>query len=46
MLGGRVLRARTAQGVDQEIWALLTVYQVLRAAIADAAIAILTGDPP
>jgi hypothetical protein len=39
MLGGRVLRGRTAQGVDQEVWALLMVYQLLRAAIADAALA-------
>jgi len=37
ILGGRVLRARTPAGVAQEIYALLTVYQVLRIAIADAA---------
>uniref|UniRef100_UPI0037C668BB IS4 family transposase n=1 Tax=Nonomuraea gerenzanensis TaxID=93944 RepID=UPI0037C668BB len=36
ILGGRVLRARTPQGVDQEIYALLTAYQVLRLAMADA----------
>ncbi|MFA1544123.1 IS4 family transposase [Actinomadura monticuli] len=35
-LGGRVLRSRTPQGVDQEIYALLTVYQALRLAMADA----------
>jgi hypothetical protein len=40
MLEGRVLRARTAQGVDQEVYALLCTYQLLRAAISDAA---LTG---
>jgi hypothetical protein len=39
MLEGRVLRARTAQGVDQEVYALLCCYQLLRAAIADAALA-------
>jgi Insertion element 4 transposase N-terminal/Transposase DDE domain len=36
MLGGRVLRARTPQGVDQEIYALLVCYQILRLAMADA----------
>ncbi|MFC4116440.1 IS4 family transposase, partial [Nonomuraea zeae] len=35
-LGGRVLRARTPQGIDQEIYALLTAYQALRLAMADA----------
>jgi hypothetical protein len=37
ILGGRVLRARTPAGVDQEIYALLVTYQILRTAIADAA---------
>ena len=37
ILGGRVLRARTPGGIDQEIYALLVTYQVLRTAIADAA---------
>jgi hypothetical protein len=36
ILGGRVLRARTPQGVDQEVYALLTTYQILRLAMADA----------
>jgi hypothetical protein len=36
ILGGRVLRARTPQGVDQEVYALLVCYQVLRLAMADA----------
>jgi hypothetical protein len=36
ILGGRVLRARTPDGVDQEIYALLTTYQVLRTAMTDA----------
>jgi hypothetical protein len=36
ILGGRVLRARTPTGVEQEIYALLVAYQLLRTAIADA----------
>jgi Insertion element 4 transposase N-terminal/Transposase DDE domain len=36
ILGGRVLRARTPTGVDQEIYALLVTYQALRIAISDA----------
>ena len=36
ILGGRVLRARTPTGIDQEIYALLTCYQILRLAMADA----------
>ncbi|MEU6760870.1 IS4 family transposase [Streptomyces sp. NPDC046685] len=36
ILGGRVLRARTPEGIDQEIYALLVVYQLLRTAMADA----------
>jgi hypothetical protein len=36
ILGGRVLRARTPDGIDQEVYALLTVYQVLRTAMTDA----------
>jgi hypothetical protein len=35
-LAGRVLRARTPTGVDQEIYALLITYQALRIAISDA----------
>jgi hypothetical protein len=35
-LGGRVLRARTPDGITQEIYALLAAYQALRTAIADA----------
>ena len=37
ILGGRVLRARTPVGVEQEIYALLITYQLLRTAMADAA---------
>ena len=36
ILGGRVLRARTPAGVDQEVHALLVCYQLLRLAMADA----------
>lgn len=35
-LGGRVLRARTPAGIDQEVYALLTAYQTLRLAMSDA----------
>jgi hypothetical protein len=35
-LGGRVLRARTPNSITQEVYALLTAYQALRLAIADA----------
>ncbi|MBB5156878.1 IS4 family transposase [Saccharopolyspora phatthalungensis] len=37
ILGSRVLRSQTPDGIAQEIYALLTVYQVLRIAITDAA---------
>jgi hypothetical protein len=36
ILGGRVLRAQTPDGIDQEIHALLIVYQILRTAMVDA----------
>lgn len=36
MLNGRVLRGKHPDGVIQEMWALLVVYQVLRTAMADA----------
>ena len=36
ILGGQVLRARTPAGVAQEVYALLTCYQILRIAITDA----------
>jgi Insertion element 4 transposase N-terminal/Transposase DDE domain len=36
ILNGRVLRARTPEGIDQEIHALLIVYQLLRTAMVDA----------
>jgi hypothetical protein len=45
MLGRRVLRARTLPGIAQEIYALLTVYQVIRIAIADASGTVPGADP-
>ncbi len=36
ILGGRVLRARSPAGIAQELYALLTCYQILRIAITDA----------
>ena len=45
VLGGRVLRARTPQGIDQEIHALLVVYQILRTAMVDATDSLPGLDP-
>jgi hypothetical protein len=45
ILGGRVLRAKTPGGVDQEVYALFTTYQALRIAIADATIGRPDLDP-
>jgi hypothetical protein len=45
ILGGRVLRARTPDGIEQEIYALLVTYQALRTAIADAAATAPGADP-
>jgi len=45
ILGGRVLRARTPDGIEQEIYALLITYQALRTAIADAAATAPGTDP-
>jgi hypothetical protein len=45
ILGGRVLRARTPGGVEQEAYALLVTYQALRTAIADAALTAPGTDP-
>lgn len=36
ILAGRVLRARTPAGLDQEVYALLVTYQLLRLAMSDA----------
>lgn len=43
--GGRVLRARTPDGIEQEVYALLVTYQALRTAIADAASTVPGIDP-
>ena len=45
ILGGRILRARTPAGIDQEIYALLVTYQILRTAMADAAACMPGTDP-
>jgi hypothetical protein len=45
VLGGRVLRSRTPEGIDQEVHALLVTYQAIRLAMADA-IAAHTDTPP
>jgi hypothetical protein len=45
ILGGRVLRARTPPGVQQEIYALLITYQALRIAISDAVLTRPDVDP-
>jgi len=42
---GRVLRARTPVGLEQEIYALLVAYQALRIAICDATLARPDVDP-
>ncbi len=45
ILGGRVLRARTPIGIEQEIYALLVTYQTLRTAITDATLTHPDTDP-
>ena len=45
ILGGRVLRARTPEGVEQEVYALLTAYQLLRTAMTDATDSVPGTDP-
>jgi hypothetical protein len=45
LLDGRVLRARTPGGIDQEIYALLVTYQILRTAMADATACMPGTDP-
>jgi hypothetical protein len=45
ILGGRVLRARTPTGLEQEVYALLCAYQALRLAIADATLTSPDLDP-
>jgi Insertion element 4 transposase N-terminal/Transposase DDE domain len=45
ILGGRVLRSRTPTGIEQEIYALLITYQLLRTAMVDATDSIPGTDP-
>ncbi|RYF55213.1 MAG: hypothetical protein EOO27_21645 [Comamonadaceae bacterium] len=45
ILGGRVLRARTPRGVEQEIYAMLVTYQSLRVAVTDATLGYPDVDP-
>jgi hypothetical protein len=45
ILGGRVLRARTPEGVEQEVYALLVTYQILRTAMTDATDSVAGLDP-
>jgi transposase IS4-like protein/DDE family transposase len=45
LLGGRVLRSQDPAGVEQEMRALLAMYQALRAAITDAVQAVPGTDP-
>src|SRR4029453_13568057 len=45
ILGGRVLRARTPHGIDQELYALLACYQILRLAMTDVTNTQPTIDP-
>jgi Insertion element 4 transposase N-terminal/Transposase DDE domain len=45
LLAGRVLRSHDPQGLRQEMWALLAIYQALRIAITDAVAAVPGTDP-
>ena len=45
LLAGRVLRSHDPEGLKQEIWALLALYQALRIAITDAVTTIPGTDP-
>jgi hypothetical protein len=45
LLGGRVLRSGDRPGLEQETWALLTLYQLLRMAMTDATQSIPGTDP-
>ncbi|MFF5249991.1 transposase [Streptosporangium sp. NPDC000095] len=45
LLGGRVLRSGDPIGLEQELWALLTVYQALRMAMVAAAESVPGTDP-
>ncbi len=45
LLGGYVLRSRDRAGAEQEVWALLAVYQALRMAMTAAAESVPGTDP-
>ena len=45
LLGGRVLRSQDRPGLEQEIWALLALYQALRRAMVTAAETVPGTDP-
>ena len=45
LLGGRVLRSGDPAGLEQEMWALLALYQALRIAITDAVETVPGTDP-
>ncbi len=45
LLHGRVLRSHDPEGLNQEIWALLALYQALRIAITDAVATVPGTDP-
>jgi len=45
LLAGRVLRSGDPAGLEQEMWALLALYQALRTAITDAVQAVPGTDP-
>jgi hypothetical protein len=45
LLNGRVLRSADPAGVEQEMWALLALYQALRTAVTDAAQTVPGLDP-
>lgn len=44
LLDGRVLRGRYPQAVEQEVWAVLVLYQAVRIAMADSVLTV--GVPP
>jgi hypothetical protein len=43
--GGYVLRSRDRAGAEQELWALLTVYQLIRMTMTAAAVSVPGADP-
>jgi hypothetical protein len=45
LLEGRVLRSQDPAGVEQEMWALLALYQALRIAVTDAIATVAGTDP-